>query len=61
MKKIKNFFKSDFFLLLCIIIAACGMMGCLCVAEICGGSDKLAGVFAATQLGWFLPMPFHFE
>ena len=55
MKAIRTFLKSDFFMMLCLIIAACSLMGCCLYAEICCGSDKLAGIFAITQLGWFLP------
>jgi hypothetical protein len=60
MKGIKRFFKSDFFLLLCIIIAACGLIGGCMYADIFGGSEKVAAIVAVTQLGWLLPMPFHF-
>lgn len=60
MKAVRTFLKSDFFMMLCIIMAACGLIGCCLYAEIRGGSDRLAAVFAITQLGWFLPMPFHF-
>lgn len=59
MKAIKKFFKSDFFMVLCIIVAACGMMGGCLYADIHGGSEKLAAIVAATQLCWVLPLPFH--
>ena len=60
MEKIKNFFKSDFFLVLCFIIAAIGLIGGCLYADIFGGSEKVAVIVAVTQLGWVLPMPFHF-
>ena len=56
MKAIKKFFKSDFFMLLCIIIAVCGLMGGCLYAGIYGGSVKLANIVSITQLFWVFPL-----
>lgn len=55
-KAVRKILSSDAFCVACIIIAACGLMGGLCVASSNGGSKELAEFVVCTQFFWVLPL-----